>query len=333
MISLDRKYVKLLAPRLKKFSQKREDLYNFRCPFCGDSKKSESKARGYIYRKRNDYFYKCQNCGISKNLYSLIETLDNELLKEYILEKYKNGEETKIGAPMPEFKFIAPIFKKSIPLPRVSGDVPDFVKKYVSDRKIPEDALNRLYYAEDFKKFIDELKPDHGKNLIDGDKRLIIPFYGGNGDLLAVQGRSVTNSMPRYITIKLTEDSIKLFGLDTVDENEKIYVVEGPLDSLFLKNCVATADSNLMAAANYLPKNKMVLVFDNEPRNKDLHSIMNRAIDEHFQICIWPEFIKEKDINDMILTDFSPDEIQSFIDTNTFVNLMAKIEFLNWKKT
>jgi len=34
----------------------------------------------------------------------------------------------------------------------------------------------------------------------------------------------------------------------------------------------------------------------------------------------------------MILTGFSPDEIQDFISKNTFINLRAKMEFVSWKK-
>ena len=90
--------------------------------------------------------------------------------------------------------------------------------------------------------------------------------------------------------------------------------------------------SNLKAAEKAIPKTKMVLVFDNEPRNKDICKMMEQAIEEHFKIVIWPEMIEEKDINEMVLSGFSPDEIQDIISKNTFQNLRAKIEFINWKK-
>ena len=59
---------------------------------------------------------------------------------------------------------------------------------------------------------------------------------------------------------------------------------------------------------------------------------MEQAIEEHFNIVIWPEMIEEKDINEMVLNGFSPDDIQDIISKNTFVNLRAKMEFINWKK-
>jgi hypothetical protein len=199
-------------------------------------------------------------------------------------------------------------------------------------RKIPEATYNTLYYASDFKNFIDHLLPEHDKELKNDDPRLIIPFYDTDGSLLAVQGRSLRDSKIRYITIKLTEESTKLFGLDRVNKEDKVYVTEGPIDSLFLPNAVATADANLANAVNFISREKLVLVFDNEPRNKDICKLMDKAIENHFAICIWPEMMQEKDINDMILSGFSVDEIVDIINRNTFVNLRAKMEFILWKK-
>ena len=338
-VFIDRKYLKLLSPKLNRFSQKKEDLFNFRCPFCGDSQKHLHKARGYVYRKKNDYFYKCQNCGVGHTMYNFINLLDANMVKEYSMERYTNGETGNQNYTKPEkqeLKFETPVFKKKrveIDLPKII-DLPmdHYASKYCIGRKIPEATYNTLYYAHDFKIFIDELLPDHGKDLKKDDPRLIIPFYDTDGTLLAVQGRSLRDSKIRYITIKLAEESIKIFGLDRVNLEEKIYVTEGPIDSLFLPNAVATADANLANAVNYIPREKLVLVFDNEPRNKDICKIMDKAIENHFAICVWPEMMQEKDINDMILSGFTSEEIVDIIDKNTFVNLRAKMEFIQWKK-
>ena len=150
--------------------------------------------------------------------------------------------------------------------------------------------------------------------------------------MVAIQGRALGESKLRYITIKLHDDNQKVYGLDRIDLNKPIYVVEGPIDSMFLENAVATADSNLESIINILPKDKVVLVFDNEPRNKQIVEKINSAVDKHFNIVIWPEYIDSKDINEMVLDGFSPDEIQDIISNNTFVNLRAKMEFVNWKK-
>ena len=335
-VFIDRKYLKLLSPKLNRFSQKKEDLFNFRCPFCGDSQKHLHKARGYVYRKKNDYFYKCQNCGIGHTMYNFINLLDANLVKEYALERYADTHKTPTKIEKTELKFEAPVFKKKpkdINLPKII-DLPmdHYAAQYCIGRKIPEATYNTLYYANDFKAFIDELLPDHDKDLKEDDPRLIIPFFDIDGSLLAVQGRALRDSKIRYITIKIAEESIKIFGLDRVNKDEKVYVTEGPIDSLFLPNAVATADANLANAVNYVTRDKLVLVFDNEPRNKDICKLMDKAIENHFAICIWPEMMQEKDINDMILSGFTSDEIVDIIDKNTFVNLRAKMEYIQWKK-
>jgi predicted RNA-binding Zn-ribbon protein involved in translation (DUF1610 family) len=335
-VFIDRKYLKLLSPKLNRFSQKKEDLFNFRCPFCGDSQKHLHKARGYVYRKKNDYFYKCQNCGIGHTMYNFINLLDMNLVKEYALERYTDTHKTPTKIEKTELKFEAPVFKKKpkdINLPKII-DLPmdHYAAQYCIGRKIPEATYNTLYYANDFKAFIDELLPDHDKDLKEDDPRLIIPFFDIDGSLLAVQGRALRDSKIRYITIKIAEESIKIFGLDRVNKDEKVYVTEGPIDSLFLPNAVATADANLANAVSYIKRDKLVLVFDNEPRNKDICKLMDKAIENHFAICIWPEMMQEKDINDMILSGFTTDEIVDIIDKNTFVNLRAKMEYIQWKK-
>lgn len=331
-VYIDRKFLKLLSPKLGKFAQRREDLYNFRCPFCGDSQKNQFKARGYIYRKKDDYFYKCQNCGVGHSMYNFINHLDPEMLKEYSLERFSNKKD-KVEFKIPDFVLEKPVFKDKINLPKISQlEEKHFAREYCVSRQFSVECLERLYFAESFKKFVDDILPNNEKNLKENDPRLVIPFFDVDGSLLAVQGRALRDSKIRYITIKINQDSIKIFGLDTVNKNERVYVTEGPLDSLFIPNAVATADANLSNAVNYIAKDKLVLVFDNEPRNKDICRLMDEAIEKHFQICVWPEMMQEKDINDMILNGFSPDEIKDIIDNNTYVNLRAKFEFTQWKK-
>jgi len=338
-IYIDRKFLKLLSPKLSRFSEKKEDLYNFRCPFCGDSKKNQLKARGYVYRKKNDYYYKCQNCGVGHTMYNLINLLDGNLAKDYALERFTNGETKNHNYPKPEkqeLKFETPVFTKKkmvINLPSIENlSEEHFARQYCIRRKIPQDTYDNLYYAEDFKSFINEIFPENDKDLKEDDPRLVIPFYDEDGSLLAVQGRALRDSKIRYITIKFNEDSIKLFGLNKVNKNEKVYVTEGPIDSLFLPNSVATADANLTNSSKYISKENIVLIFDNEPRNKDICKMMDKAIENHFSICVWPEMIEEKDINEMILSGFTQEELIDIIDKNTFVNLRAKMEYIQWKK-
>jgi len=333
-VFIDRAFLLRLSPKLQRFTQKKDDLYNFRCPLCGDSQKNKTKSRGYVYRKKNDYFYMCHNCGASTTFYNFIDKVDPSLTKEYALERYKNGETGNNNYKKPdfeEFKTEKPVFKKALDLPSIDS-LPEahFAKVYVKSRKIPEAFYSQLYYAEDFATFIQSLGIE--KELAKEDKRLVIPFYDAEKNLIAVQGRALGESKLRYITIKTHEDNHKFFGLDRINQDEMIYVVEGPIDSMFLENAVATADSNLESITSIYDKSKITLVFDNEPRNREIIKKIDEAIEKHYNVVIWPEMIESKDINDMVLEGFSPDEIQDIISKNTFVNLRAKAEFVNWKK-
>jgi transcription elongation factor Elf1 len=334
-VFIDRAFLLRISPKLQRFTQKKDDLYNFRCPLCGDSQKNKTKSRGYVYRKKNDYFYMCHNCGASTSFYNFLDKVDPTLIKEYALERYKNGDNNKSDHKTPEFeefKTEKPTFKKSLDLPSIDS-LPEahFAKVYVQQRRIPKDFFSQLYYAEDFAAFIQSLGIEN-TNLKEKDNRLVIPFYDKEKNLVAVQGRALGESKLRYITIKLHEDNHKFFGLDRIDEEKMIYVVEGPIDSMFLDNAVATADSNLESIMSIYDKSKVTLVFDNEPRNKEIVKKIDEAIEKHYQVVIWPEMIESKDINDMILDGFSPDEIQDIISKYTFVNLRAKAELVNWKK-
>ncbi len=334
-VFIDRNFLLQVSPKLQRFAKKKDDLYNFRCPLCGDSQKNKLKSRGYVFRKKNDYFYMCHNCGVSTTFYNFLKQVDPNLVQEYQLERYKNGETGNNNYPKPEFeefKTEKPTFKKTLELPTLDS-LPEahFAKVYVQQRRIPQAFYSQLYYAEDFAAFIQSLGIEKD-GLHKDDKRLVIPFYDKEKNLVAIQGRSLGESKLRYITLKLHDDNKKVFGLDRIDTDELVYVVEGPIDSMFLDNAVATADSNLESIAEVLDKSKVVLVFDNEPRNKEIVKKLEHAIDNHFNVVIWPEMIEEKDINDMILSDFSQDEIQDFISKNTFLNLRAKMEFVNWKK-
>jgi len=333
-VFIDRSFLLRVSPKLQRFTRKKDDLYNFRCPLCGDSQKNKTKSRGYVYRKKNDYFYMCHNCSISTTFYNFLKQVDPNLVSEYALERYKNGETGNNNYPKPEFdevKSSSPVFKKKLNIPSIESLSNDhFAKQYVINRKIPKDRYSDLYFADDFKRFVSDLGIE--KELYDNDQRLVIPFYDADGNLLAFQGRSLGESKMRYITIKMNDDGTKAFGLDKIDENEMIYVVEGPIDSMFLKNGVAVANSNLQAIVDLFDRTKVTLVFDNEPRNKDIVKLIEKAIDEHFNVVIWPEMIQEKDINDMILSGFDIEELYDIIEKNTFVNLRAKMEFVNWKK-
>jgi hypothetical protein len=263
---------------------------------------------------------------------NFIKTVDRSLYREYQMEKFK--ETSHSNTPAPDFTWAKskPVFNttQKINLPTIEElSVEHFARKYLVDRKIPPE---KLYFADDFKSFVEEMLPDYDKTLIAGEKRIIIPFYDEKNTLLGFQGRAIGESKVKYITVKLDDDNRKIFGLDTVDFTKKIYVVEGPLDSLFLQNSLATMDASLTNIVSVLGDHDYVFVFDNESRNAAIVRHMKRAIDMQKNICIWPKNVVEKDINDMVCAGMIGGDIQGIIDRNTHCGLKAKLEFELWKK-
>jgi hypothetical protein len=264
--------------------------------------------------------------------------VDPSLLAEYALERYKNGETGNNNYPKPTFNeykakptFTEKVEQKRIVLPSIES-LPEshYAKVYVEARKIPKSFHKELYFAQDFKNFVESLDIEK-ENLKAEDARLIIPFYNENKELVAFQGRALGESKMRYITITVLENEQKFFGLDRVDKNKTVYVVEGPIDSMFLPNAIATADSDLTRVSK-LRLDNCVLVYDNEPRNREIVKQIERAIKSGYNVSLLPESITQKDINEMILTEISSDEILDLIDKFTFNNLRANLEFTSWKK-
>ena len=336
MDHVDSKFIGLISPKLQRFKRVKPDLYNFRCPFCGDSKKSKTKARGYFYQKRTDLFFRCHNCGQSNTFSNFLRQFDGELYKDYSLERYKQGV-TGVGSntPNPEFKHEKPKFHTKIDLPKISElENEHFAKKYLINRAIPPQFLSYLYYTEDFKTFVKTMtKRDYDLN--ENEQRIIIPFYDENKNLITFQGRAFTNTVLRYITIKMDEDSSKIFGLDRLNLEKNFYVVEGPFDSFFLSNCIAMAGSDIKFKSHEdiqtaMDEGKGTMVFDNEPRNKEIITRMEKVIEKGWNICIWPSTVKKKDLNDMYLSGIS--DLSEIINKNTYKSLLAKTHLAEWRK-
>ena len=319
---VDSKYIGLISSRLQKFKRVKADLYNFRCPICGDSQKHKNKARGYIYPLKADMNFKCHNCGASTTFNNFLKTIDPTLHKQYVMEKFK---ERNVGRgsiiPEPKFNFKKPVFRSKLNLPRAS-EVP-IATKYLEKRKINP---NLFYFTNEFQKWTNTHKQTFN-NINKDESRVIIPLHDTEKNLIGFQGRSPGPNSVKYITVMLSEDSPKIYGLDKIDETKPIFITEGPFDSTFVENSVAMCGSDLdvrtFGWSNY------IWVFDNEPRNREIVERIDKTIGRGDKIVIWPKQIVEKDINDMVL---SGHDIMSILQSNTYSGLQAKVKFNNWKK-
>lgn len=333
MSLIDSKYVGLVSSRLQKFKQVKTGLYNFRCPYCGDSQRHKSKARGYIYKLKNDHNYKCHNCGISRTFTNFLKDFDVVLYDQYVMERYKSGITGKnSNTPNPNFQFEKTVFEKKhkINLPTIAElNTEHPAKVYLQDRKIPDKFLNQLYYCENFKKWTNEQK--YTFESIDQDEpRIIIPLIN-NREIIGFQGRSLNkNSKIKYITIILDENQPKIYGLDNIDWKKTVYITEGPIDSMFINNAIAMVGADIDKM--FLISNfnvDFVIVYDNEKRNKQIVERMEKAIDLKLSIVIWPSNVNEKDINDMVLSGL---DVNSMLKSNRYSGLEAKAKLISWKR-
>ena len=318
---IDSKYINLVSSRLQKFKRVKADLYNFRCPICGDSQKNRSKTRGYLYAIKANVNYKCHNCGASMSLNNFIKHVDPVIAKQYAFEKFKDGHTGRnFVTEEPIFKFEAPKFKQKLDLPKASDNA--IAKLYLEKRKLNP---TKFYYADKFKAWSNTLKETFDSVEYD-EPRIIIPlFYKDN--LVGFQGRSLGPNKVKYITVMISDSAPKIYGLDEIETNSSVYITEGPFDSTFIKNSVAMcgADADVRKWGISDP----VWIYDNEPRNVEIVKRISNTISKGDKIVIWPSNIVEKDINDMVMSGHN---VQELVESNIYNGLEANLKFNTWKR-
>ena len=323
---IEQKYLSIVSSQLSQFKKKGDFLYNFRCPYCGDSQKSRLKARGFIFRKDSDLIYKCHNCGKGASFTNFLKYVDSKIYNDYIMEKYKKTDSE------PNIKFTEPNFLRGdSPLKRLKKisqlEWNHPVKRFVQKRKIPSSQHYELYFAPKFYAWVNSIIPNKFSKLDNDHPRLVIPFFDEKRKMFAFQGRAFGDEIPKYITIILDPTKNKIYGLNRVKKDRPLYAVEGPIDSLFLDNCVAVAGADFTS----LPMDTTI-IFDNERRNKEVLKQVEKTINRGYKVVLWPSEVKEKDINDMILSGKTKYQLQQIIKQNTFSGIQAKTRFVFWKK-
>ena len=320
---IDSKYIGLVSSRLQKFKRVKPNLFNFRCPICGDSQKHKNKARGYFYQVKTNTNFKCHNCGASSSFNNFLKQIDSTLHKQYTMEKFKEGfaggRNFVVDEPKLEFK--KPVFKKKLDLPKAT-EVP-IAKEYLEKRKLDP---SKFYFAYKFKEWTNTQKQTFDTIGRD-ESRIIIPMYDEDKILIGFQGRSLGPNSVKYITVMINEDAPKIYGLDKIDNEKPIYIIEGPFDATLVQNGVAMCGSDLDIRS--FGWSDCIYVYDNEPRNREIVNRIDKTINGGYKVVIWPTSVVEKDINDMVLGGHN---IMSVLESNTYSGLQAKVKFNNWKK-
>lgn len=335
---IDNKYIGLVSSRLQMF-KRRNNGYNFRCPFCGDSHKSKTKSRGWIYQENGEYKFHCFNCGYHTSFKTFLKHIDYNLFTEYKIEclaENKTPEQKEYEEFVEKLKpkeYIANTFLKSLKkISQLKFD--NSIKQYIVNRKLPNPYHSKLFVSPNFMSFVNSIIPDKFSQeaLKNDETRILIPFVKDN-KIHAFQGRSLkSNSKVKYITIVLDDTIPSIYGFDTCNLNQKTYVFEGPFDSMFIPNSIATAGGDLVSSVRTLDKSNLVVVYDNEPRSKETIKKIDKAIMNGYSVCIWPENLEYKDVNDMIIGGLSPEFIKHIIDNNTYKDLSAKLKLTKWSK-
>lgn len=332
---VDIQYAQMLSGRLDNFKIKHTNPYkiNFRCPICGDSQKSRSKSRGWLLERDNKLSFYCHNCNASQGFSYFLKNQDTQLYNDYVADKFVGKANNSIKDTKADddskFKTAAPEFNKTNPLlkiKKVSQLKHDHaIKRYINQRKIPPQHHYRLYFARNFKSWINSIIPDKFPNVKRDEPRLVIPFLDERGKCFGVSARGFDPDGIRYITI-MFEDRPKIFGLDKVDQTQPYYIVEGAIDSFFLSNAISMngAEGNSNSA-----NENAVYVFDAEPRNAEIVSRMEKVIKSGHKVCVWPTTVAGKDINEMFLAGENPEKI---IEANVYSGLTAELKLSEWRK-
>jgi hypothetical protein len=352
-LHIDRKYLLEISGRLPKFTRKSEKLYNFRCTVCGDSKKNPNRARAFFYVQKQDLFFKCHNCNVSWHFGTFLKNFDAAAYNRYRVERYTDPQEARrafTSTIADEIVNVQPMTQESFRMSRQGRAAPPHTLeriatrldalpndheavRYVMSRKAPSRALAMFWYLPETRDILD-IAPDEYKERPALGKskapRLVIPFYDERGRLTGVTLRALRGEEPRYLQVKLIDDAVCIFGFDRLDTAKEAYVTEGAFDSLFLDNAFAVNGVGFNKVTELgLKKDRVTLIFDNQPRNREVAREVGKYVNDGWRLVIWPERLEQKDLNEMVL---SGHDVGALVRANTYTGLAAQAAFMQWRK-
>lgn len=311
MIWLEVKFANLLGAHLPLFKHRKTNPYlaTFRCPICGDSHRNKLKTRGYIFQHSQHLFVYCHNCNYSASFRKFLKHQNPYLYDEFALELFK---ENSHGVPITE---VEEVFATPVPVKSRTADkmglfdliVPSITSStlvnYLKQRKIPENKWKYIFYTEDFPLLVKKVFPE--KHISEPKHhRLVIPFYDPAGkEVVGICARVLPGADPmkhkRYYSIS-HPGYPKLWKPADLDTSRTVYVTEGVMDAFFLDNACSMLGSSIDTGVLRIMFNDFVMVFDNEPRNRQILDQMVRKVKEGCKVVVWSNRVKGKDINEMV---------------------------------
>jgi hypothetical protein len=282
--------------------KKYQNIFNAECPVCKEGRSAGRTRRLFFFPAKN-YFY-CHNCVKSWRPLEWVREVTGLTISEIIKKNKTQSNSLQISLPKTKAPEIASDSNEQDPLPLNSIDLTDpkqllFYEKNKFVRLAVEYCHSRRLFTavNTCKKFFVSIEDRIHKN------RLVVPFYDEQNDVVCYQTRSLTqNQFPKYLT-KFGEK--ELFGKNNlVEEIPYVFVFEGPIDSMFVKNGVALASLSPTGKQLQDLKNligyEQIFVFDNDKNNKQTQKKIEKFIKEGKTVFIWPaEFVKFKDFNEI----------------------------------
>ncbi len=344
MLWLEKKYLSMVVSHLDVAKWKGDTTLNHRCPYCGDSQKNQHKARGYHFVIEQSYVYKCHNCGKSTSTINFLKehfpVIHKEYMKEWLTEKGLKPKKKKLPSSS-KFKFQAKeetlntsniMTVENLKFLMKPCSEVSVAREYLEERHIPSVHHKELWYSPAPQQ-LSILSKKYEDRVLGTDPRIIIPFFNRENELIGLSGRAMNDSPLRYMTMKFHDDEPLIYNLHKVDITKTIYVTEGPIDSLFLPNAISVAGSDFTKLDDSIKENA-ILVYDNEPRNVEILKKIDTVINEGWKVCIWNDrrVSDLKDINDMVSSGLSSEQIVSIINECSFSGLSAKAKFMEYKK-
>lgn len=345
---IEKVYLDKISPYLTGFVDKGNNLYNCKCTYCGDSKTNTRKVRGYFFVGTDDnLLFACRNCTISVPLGKYIQDNFPNYYLQFKLDMYGKKDQKLSQVKKPNLN--------AVKLSNLRVKVNDVQKSYKAVISLDDNHIAKQYlisrglvdiaefgYVDNFSRYVSEMTNNDSRyEKLPQDKRIIIPLKLPNGNLVGFQGRDLNpTSTLRYITIKLPDmddDYVKIFGLDKFDKDSAGFIVEGPIDSMFLPNCISmcgtSLDSNAIKRELVIPKN-IIVIIDNEARNPQIVKKMYQYAELGFRIYVPPNNLNttQKDINQMVLAGWTKHDLVKLFVQNSYTGIKAKLNINNWKK-
>ena len=309
-----------------------QSAYNAECCICNEGNSSGKKRRLFYFTQKR-YFY-CFNCGQSWNEAQWLQKVTNFSFFELLNESKQFTVEIK-----PEDKreeSLVRIVQQVSSLPVGVIDLEDKIQIefYKEQKKHFKKLQHAIDYCNQRRLLTAVNRSKHFYISFDDKKhcnRLIIPFYDRDLKLSCYQSRALTSQQfPKYLT---KEGEKCLFGEDRLDSSiPYIFIFEGPIDAMFVKNGVAMAGVDVSTKQQQFLNScigyEKIFVYDNDKDNKSLNKKILTRLKNKEKVFVWPKkFDQFKDINEVCCRLKLNELSWKFIADNSFSETEGVVKY------